>query len=556
MNTKQILHISLISVLGSGLAGSALAQRGEIESQTYEIVKEKSIEFPPANRLFDKLQPIKGNEADKKINYEFIDPKINLASPKLTPVAVASSDAQGRQDEPAALNNFIKLGAGNYGRFMGETFLSTRATDDLVFMAHLKHLSAATGPQYGTNSANANTDVRLGGKYIRNSFKVDGQLDYNRSNYFFYGYKPQPEDVVINRDSIRQTLNHFGVQLGFENTEAASLIDYSIRTNFSSLNDRYNASEIDWSTTLKSSLPLADRVYALFDAGAYVSQRVDALTYNRNLFRVKPSFKYVSDLFSITAGINVVNETDNTLGINRTMAYPVVNLDVVPVAGFHVFAGWEGDVYRNTLRSLLSENLWLAPNVLIANTEKQGDLYAGVKGENSEGFNFEGKVSYARYRNFYVFNNSLTDTSKFSILYDGVRANILTISGQVGYTVKEQFRTSLKANYYLYDLDRLEYAWHRPEFTLNWFNALTISRKLFITSDLYSVAGLRAKNFQSGIITKLPTIIDLNLKIDYLLTKNFSMFVSINNILGKQYTRYQYYPQQGLNFVGGLSFSF
>ncbi|HEV7381222.1 MAG TPA: TonB-dependent receptor, partial [Dyadobacter sp.] len=78
----------------------------------------------------------------------------------------------------------------------------------------------------------------------------------------------------------------------------------------------------------------------------------------------------------------------------------------------------------------------------------------------------------------------------------------------------------------------------------------------FVTADLYTQRGIRAKNFQTGVVTKLPVIADLNLKIDYLLTKNFSAFVAINNVLGKQYQRYQYYPQQGLNFIGGLSFSF
>lgn len=556
MNSCQYIRYS-IALTGACLFFSAAqAQRGEIESQTYEIVKEKSIEFPPANRLFDKVQPVQAKAEDKKVKYEFVDPKLNLASPKLTPVAVMSSDEKTRQELPEGLNNFVKVGAGNYGRFLGEAFVSTRPSEDLVFTAHLKNLSAASGPRYGKNSGNANTDLRLGGKYLRSSYKIDGQLDYSRKNYYFYGYQPQPEGVEVDRDTIRQTTNLFGVQLGFENTEANSLIDYSVKTNLYTLKDRYSASELDWSTTIQASLPIVENVYALVEAGAFVSQRVDAETYNRNMFRVKPSFKYVSNLFSLTGGVNVVNETDNILNVNRTRAYPVVNLDVVPVAGLHVFAGWDGDVVRNTLRSLLNDNLWLAPNILIANTEKKSDLYAGVKGENAEGLNFEGRVSYAKYRNFYVFNNALADTSKFSVLYDGDATNVLTISGQVGYMANDMFKSSLKANYYNYNLSLLEQAWHRPTFSLNWFNAFTIQDKLFITSDLYTLTGLKAKNFQSGIITKLPTIIDLNFKIDYLLTSNFSVFVSLNNILAKQYFRYQYYPQQGINFVGGLSFSF
>ena len=97
---------------------------------------------------------------------------------------------------------------------------------------------------------------------------------------------------------------------------------------------------------------------------------------------------------------------------------------------------------------------------------------------------------------------------------------------------------------------------HRPDLTINWFNALTISKKLFVTSDFYILRGIKAKNFQTGEVTKMPVIADLNFKIDYLLTRNFSAFVQLNNVLGKQYQRYQYYPQQGLNFIGGLSFSF
>ena len=534
----------------------AFAQRGEIENQTYEIVKEKNIEFPVANRLFDKVQPMEAKTTDKKVTYEFIDPKINLASPKLTPSVSIPSDEKSRQNMPEALNNYIKLGGGNYGRFLGEGFVSTRPSDDLVFSANLKQLSAATGPVYGKNSGNSTTDLRFAGKYIRNAYKIDGQVDYDRKNYYFYGYKPQPESVSVDRDSIRQTTNLFGVQLGFENTEAKSLFDYSVRTNFYNLKDRYNASETDWGTTIKASTPVMENLVALFEAGAFISQRVDSETYNRNVFRVKPHFKYNSDFFSVTAGVNVVNQTDNTLNINNTRIYPVLNVDVVPIPGLHIYSGWDGDLVRNTLRSMLSENRWLAPDALILNTDKRSDIYAGVKGENTQGINFEGKVSYANYGNFYAFNNSLADTSKFSILYDGDKTNILTVSAQVGYTHNDILRTSLKTSFYNYKLGVLKEAWHRPNFSLNWFNALSLNKKLFVSSDFYVIAGLKGNNFKSEKIIKLPTIIDLNLKMDYLLTRNFSTFVSINNILGKQYSRYLYYPQMGLNFVGGLSFSF
>jgi hypothetical protein len=556
MTHSKIIRSSIFLLTLGFSSQFAIAQRGEIESQTYEIVKEKSIEFAPANRVFDKVQPVKGETGKTKVSYQIVDPQINIASPKLTPAVPVSSDEKDRQDQPDVLNNFVKAGGGNYGRFLGEIFVGGRPKEDLAVTAQLKHLSAANGPVDGKNSANAATNFKLAGKYIQTKYKVEAGFDFDRKNYYFYGYKPQPEGVVVDRDTIRQTLNQFGFNLGFENTDASVLVDYSVKTSLSTLKDRYNASELDWGTKLTASVPVSETFFALLEADAFVSQRVDQNTYNRNLFRVKPTFKYVTDVFSVSAGINAVNETDSQLDINKTKAFPAINLDVTPFSGLQVFAGWNGDIVRNTLKSMLSENQWLGPNVLIVNTEKTSDLSAGVKGETGSGFNYEGKVSYASYRNFYNFNNSLVDTSRFSIIYDTGKTKVLTISAQAGYNYNDLFKTSLKANFFDYAMDVTEEAWHRPDLTINWFNALTISKKLFVTADLYVLRGIKAKNFQSGEVTKLPVITDLNLKIDYLLTKNFSAFVSLNNVLGKQYQRYQYYPQQGLNFIGGLSFSF
>ncbi|MCE7064757.1 TonB-dependent receptor [Dyadobacter sp. CY326] len=555
--TKSTALRSSLFLLTLGFSSQfAMAQRGEIESQTYEIVKEKSIEFAPANRVYDKVEPIKGETGKKKVDYQIIDPKIDLSSPKLTPSVGASSDEKKRQDQPDALNNYIKLGAGNYGRFLGEAFVGGRPSEDLVFTTQLKHLSAANGPVDNKNSANAATNFKIGGKYIRSTHKFDASFDYDRKNYYFYGYQPQPEAVQVNRDSIRQTINRFGFALGFENTDASVAVDYSVKTSLHTLRDRYEASELDWGTQLMASVPISGSFHALLEADAFITQRVDRFTFNRNLFRVKPTFKYTSELFTVTAGINVANETDSELDINRTKAFPVLNIDVAPFAGLHIFAGWNGDMVRNTLKSMLDENQWLGPNVQILNTDKDYEISAGVKGEGFGGFNYEGKVAYTQYQNFYYFNNSLADTSKFSIIYDPGKTKVLIISAQAGYSFNDLFKTSLKANFYDYSVSDLEEPWHRPDLTLNWFNALAISKKLFVTADFYMLRGIKAKNFQSGVVTKLPVITDLNFKIDYLLTRNFSAFVSLNNVLGKEYQRYQYYPQQGLNFIGGLSFSF
>jgi hypothetical protein len=549
------IPIITTALLISSAAGVFAQKTGEIDSQTFEVEKKKRIELPAANRLYTKQQPFTSPDDEGKMTFEFKSPKLNLGSPKTTPTVLPVQKEKVAQEEKSNLENYLKIGGGNYGKIYGEAFVGGQATEDLYGDIHFKHLSNQTGPVDAKNSATSQNTIGLNGKYQSSSFKIYGALDFDRQNYYFYGNRTT-KSREVKTDSIRQTVNQYGAKIGFENIDNSTFIDYSVKTSLNRLTDKFSAVETDWASSLNASIPILPNFYALLNVEAYVSQLADTQNANRNLFRVKPSFKYVNPKFTISAAIRAVNETDSRLNVNRTVAFPAVEVDVAPFAGVHIFAGYDGDINRNTLRSFLSENRWLGPNVVVANTEKNKDIYGGLKGEIGSGFQFEAKVSYSTYKNLYVFNNSLTDTTKFSVLYDADYINTLTVTGQLGYVFSENARTSLRADLYDYNVKKLEAAWGRPRAVITWNNSIVFKKKLFATLDLYYMNGLKAKNFQTNKTIALKDIIDLNLKIDYLLTRHFSAYVSINNILGRQYERFAYYPQQGLNFLGGLSFSF
>ena len=534
---------------------SALAQKptGEVDSQTFEIEKKKKIELPPANRLYNKIQPFTGEEDNRKLNYEFRTPKLTLGAPKMTP-SVLPVNGGNKPEEDGNLNNYVKIGGGNYGKVYGEAFVGNH-TEDLAYDVHFKHLSNQTGPVDDKNSANSENRLKINGEYLAGSFKLGGTVFYDRDNYFFYGNRSRP-NAEIDKANIRQTISTVGVQVGFENTDNNKFIDYALKTSLYRLGDRYDATETDWGTNFSGSIPITENIFALLNADAFVSQRADAETFKRNLFSVKPAFKFSFDAFTVVAAFKAVNETDDRLKINRSIGFPQVEVDAVPFSGVHIFAGYGGDVNRNTLRSLLGENRWLAPNITVANTEKSRDIYGGLKGELGPSFQFEGKVSYATFKNFYGFNNEWVDTTKFAVVYDADYIKVLTVSAQIGYQYQNIVRSTLRGDFYDYAVKRLEAAWGRPKATVTWNNSFVFSKKMFATLDAYYIGGLKNKNFVTGTAVNLKPIVDLNLKIDYLLTRNFSAFASINNLLGKNYERYLYYPQQGLNFLAGLSLQF
>lgn len=556
--TLQTLPFLLLTtaVLAQQPKPNRPVKEGEVDNQEITVEKSRRIELPPANRLFNKIPSVKPSAEQRKLTYEFEDRKLTVGDPRITPGVLAPSSTA--PEETPSYTNYVKLGAGNYSSFYGEGFVGYNALSNLALEGSVRHLSSGIGPVDGKNSAQADTRLRLTGKYLTDAFKFQADLGFDQNVYHFYGYSREfAARADFGPENIRQRLNTVNFRVGIENANSDNAIDYSLKTGITSLRDRFNASETDWGTNFNASLGISDKVFALVAADAFVTQRSDGpIVDNRNLFRVKPTFKYATTFLTVTAGINAVNETDKRQSLNSTRAFPVLDIDVVPVSNIHFFAGVDGDINRNTLRTFLTDNKWLAPEVLLANTVKSLDIYGGSKGALGGGFSYEGKVSYASYRNFSAFNNTVPDTTKFFILYDGGVSRVLTISAQLAYAQKDKFRSTLRGDFFRYGLDRLEEAWGRPRFAGSWTNSYVLNKKLFITADLYFYEGIKNKNFASGITYTLQPIYDANVKIDYFLGKQVSAFVALNNIFGQQYQRYLYYQVQGLNFLGGISYSF
>jgi len=554
---RHYLPIFLLSIpLATQAQQTKPTKVGEVDSQEITIEKSRKIDLPPATRLFNKIPGLKPTAEQRKMTYEFQDRKLTVGDPRITPGVL--SPATTAPDETPSYNNYVKLGAGNYSTFFGEGFVGYNALSNLSLEASARHLSSGVGPVDGSNSAQSDTRLRLTGKYLTDAFKFQADLGYDRNAYNFYGYSREfALSPTFNPDLLKQRLNTVNFKVGIENANTDNAIDYSLKTSITSLRDRFNASETDWGTNFGASLGITDKVFALLTADAYVTQRSDGpIVDNRNLFRVKPTFKYATSFLTVTAGINAVNETDKRQNINNTRAFPVLDIDVVPVGNIHFFAGVNGDIDRNTLRSFLTENKWLAREVPLLNTTKNIDIYGGSKGALGGGFSYEGRVSYASYRNFATFNNNLGDTTRFFVLYDAGTAKVLTITAQLAFEQKDKFRSSLRGDFFNYGIDRLEEAWGRPRTSATWTNSYILNKKLFITADLYFYEGIKNKNFNTGVTYTLKPIYDANVKIDYFLGKQVSAFVSLNNIFGQQYQRYLYYQVQGLNFLGGISYSF
>jgi hypothetical protein len=557
--THKSIQITVLLVSASLLAH---AQTKEIGNEEITITKDRKVELPKANRIFEKIPPVANEVKEKKMVYSFFDRKpTGIEEIKFTPNIVQPNSKKSKIDELTSYNNYVKLGAGNFGRLFAETYINSNQDQKLVFGVYGLHNSAKRGPVDGENSGSSTNQIKLDGKYHSGNFKLKVDAGYERRAYHFYGYDTTYTSPPAKED-IRQRLNLYNFSVLFENTNPKPKVDYSLKTGIKSLNDRYDAEEIDWGTQFNSHFPIIqDKVTALIAAEAYLTQRSDNYEVNpvrkRNLFRVEPSFGFNFSRFSAKLGFKAVNEFDEIEKINSTKGFPVASLSYKTPGLIYFFAGFDGDIIRNTLHSFYNENPFLIPQINLRNTVKNQEYYIGSRGDLFSGINYNAKFAYGTYQGLYFFNtydgNPQEYQRRFEVVYDQNQTEFYNVSTELNYQNLENWKTNIKADYFYYQVIDFEKPFHKPNFTARWGNTFVVANKLVASLDFYYIGRTFAKDPFMMEVVKLPGITDLNAEFTYLFSKQFSTFVKLNNIIGKNYQRYYNYPQLGLNFLIGVN---
>jgi hypothetical protein len=565
---SSLKKISIIFICSLFITKS-MAQGKDIGNEEINITKERQIELPKANRIFDKIPATKSEKVEKKMDYAFFDRKPTaIEEIKFNPNVVNPIVKKANEDEIVGFKNNIKFGIGNFGRIYGEAYINSDQNQKLVYGITALHNSTKRGPVGDKNSAASINKIGIDGKYHQNNYELKMNVGYERRNYHFYGYDTTSFNEFVPAD-IRQRINMYNVSVGFENTNPKPKVDYSLTTSLKSLNDNYNASEVDWGTHFKSYFPLIkDKLVAVLDAEAFLTQRSDNYddpvpVRKRNLYRVEPSFRFDFGRFTTKFGFKAVNEFDQIQKINTTKGFPTVSVAYKTPSLIYFFAGFDGDIIRNTLHSMLNENPYLVEQVNLLNTNKNQDFYIGSRGDLFSGITYNLKMSYGQYQNLYYFNkyDGITytpngqpvNTTKYQVDYDENKTKFINVSTEFGYSNFEYWKSNIKIDYDYFEAKKFAKPFHRPSFTGTWANTFTLTNKLVANLDFYFINGIYANDIDKTEPVKLKPIADLNAEFTYLFTKRFSAFVKLNNIIGQNYERYYNYRQLGLNFVAGIN---
>jgi hypothetical protein len=255
---------------------------------------------------------------------------------------------------------------------------------------------------------------------------------------------------------------------------------------------------------------------------------------------------------NLVAGLNTVQD-------DKLRLYPRIHVRFRANDFIRLFAGFEGDTQFNSYHSSLLINPWLSPSITLQNTQQKWMVSGGLTGSNERNVHYELKASYGEFANLALFTSSAADLSQFDLLYTNsdVAVSILQLQANLKMTISDKVQSDILVDYNNYtNLGSILFAYHRPNIQIAWRNSIKVLPKLTILPELYYIGGIYGFNPRTQKATTLDNILDLNVKGEYSITDKFTMGLSANNILGKNYQRYLFYPTQGFNFTATLAYSF
>jgi len=456
---------------------------------------------------------------------------------------------------PPNKNGFASVGIGLPGALYGDLSYDLSSVDNAELGIFARHHSFNNDNKV-ENRKSSDTEFGLEGTYLFDQgFAVGGGAKYTSQSRYYYGYNfPEVETDSIpsfTDDQVRQRFNIFDVNAEiFNGVRTEADFDYKAGVALYLMDGNPSVRETGVDLTVQATKWISDKQPLDFKLRTDFTTYKDTATQQLNNIYFSPSYTTsIAGRYRLKLGLNLTSQDDDF------DVFPDISIAAPIIDGLlSAFAGAEGSLQKNNLRSLSEYNPWIRPRIRRIRNSEYLRIYGGVEGTIS-GIAYRAEASYTDLDNLATYQlDRRVALPQFQVTYDD--GSVFTIQGSGTMTVLKSLKINAKIAQRFYSLENQEKAWHLPSFTLNGgANYLLEKQNITLGADLYLENGLPYQDAEGNAQTLSP-LIDLNLNGEYALSDNFSAWLRVNNLLGNNRERFVQYPTIGLNLLVGVSAKF
>jgi len=566
--TKHIVYILVLIVS----IQFSFSQEGEenIGTEVINVVKPYTPTVSDAFKV--KEVPVVVDDIDlkkKMLSYTiFSIPVASTFTPSKGKAAVVEKQAPKK-----LYNNYASLAIGNYLNVLAEFYATMPINSTDNFTVGLNHHSAQGEiKEVQLDDKFYNTDLSL--MYSKRdkglSYQIEGVFKHQQYNWYGTSY----DLTDLQRANIDASHTYFTGGLN-GNLQVDDSFFKGGAIKYSRFWDTNEASENSIVIAPKFEFEVLDYNIKLHTTLDYIGGEFKAvspgLKYSYLKTALHPSYQYTQEDLVVDLGAEFVFVLDSDNSESDFYVYPKINASYNLVDDFVIaFGGVDGGLEQNSYERFVEQNKYLTPMLGITPTHNQFDAFLGFKGKLSSKIRYAIKGSYLNEQNkaLYVMNpvndvdletENFNKANTFGILYDDV--NTLKINGKLTAQITKKYSIGLSGEYSSFSMDKALEAWNLPQLKASMFGDFKFSEKWNGGMNLFYVGERMDKlNSTTALVTAntvtLKGYFDVNAYVGYQITSRFTAFLKANNIASQGYEKWQTYPVQQVQVLGGLTYKF
>ena len=406
------------------------------------------------------------------------------------------------------------------------------------------------------NQDYSNFSIKGTGSYFLPNNEIYASAELNRRQYALYGYDHTIYEY--NKDDIRHRFQEIELVTGFRNTSKNNFnFDYNPNIKINLFAGKDSLSE----TSLQLNLPAEKKISDLFsikfngiiDLTHYKTKNgAPDTSFNNNIIQLNPAIFYRTDLFKINGGVNSIMNNGKWIFMPNVFGEMALGQQK-----FIIQAGWIGKINKNTYRNLSYINPYIKTLDAQKNT-LETEIYGGIKSSIGKHILFTAKAGFIKYKDYQFILNDTASASdgKSFVLSTEPKLNNFRLHGDLSYIIQDKFNLTGAVTFNGFAGMKVnERAWNTIPVEFNASARWNLNKKLLLKSDFYFFAG--GHYLEKGNLSRtFNGATDWSVGGEYKIKKQFSAFIDLNNIFGKNYERWHNYPVYGMNVLGGICLRF
>lgn len=569
-------YLLLLSFISSGIFVLGQQKPGDEETITLTAIRK----IPSATRIPNSPSIIDTVIPQSEVQYPLLSLKYNtlIRLDTIAPATVKLIDKL-----PQLYSTYVKVGIGSTFMPLGEVYYNNTRSRKYIYGGSLKHLSSFGNLKGYAPAQFDRTALNLNGGLNEKKYTLRGEFLLNNRGLHWYGFPNENAD----RDSIQNRFNEIGTRLSFASHQKDSAhLNYKVGIEY--FNFHSKKSDVDSLATwrgrenyfaVKSSFwyQLGKEVFAADfniryngykygekDAG--LSTLDTGIVSNNTVVNLKPTITTFAFDNKLKAQVGL-DITVDAAAKTKFYLYPIAEVKYSMFDDILIpYAGIKGGLKQNTFRSMSFDNEFILSNQQLQNESNSINAFVGIKGTLTKRIGFNASASFSNHKGKMLF---VTDTvyakgrNQFRAIYDTM--NITTLEGSISYQLAEKLKIDGIGRFFSYNTRNESYAWNLPQIQVIVRGTYNLYDKFLVRLDMNYEGGRKGLVFEKEENTvfengqyakKLGFIADVNLGVEYRYNNRISAFVEFNNLAAQRYQRWYYYPVQGFQVMGGVTFRF